>query len=94
MTDVEPQKVAAIRSAVADRLGLDSDEIEVDERTVPGSSEDEPFYVTVRLPRKEGLTDEAVEAAVVAVDKVMWFPPRVSHAAPLGVQALDQKRFQ
>ena len=65
---VEPQKVSAIRAAVAFRLGINDDEVEAQERRVPGSDEDEPAYLTLLVPRKEGLDDDTINAAVVAVN--------------------------
>jgi hypothetical protein len=75
MSDVEPQKVAAIRSVIADLLGLDPSDVEVIERAAPGSSDDEPYFVTVLIPRKEGVTEEAAETAVVTVNKTMSSHP-------------------
>jgi hypothetical protein len=75
MTDVEPQKVAASRAAVAQRLGLDSSEIEVLERTAPGGEEDEPFFVTLCTPRTEGLEDAAIDAALRDVEAQAWQHP-------------------
>jgi hypothetical protein len=71
----EPQKVTAIRAAIAERLGLELSEVELVERAVPGSTEDEPSFATVRVSRKEGLTDEAVHTAVFEVNALKWSPP-------------------
>src|SRR5581483_465594 len=75
MADVEPEKVRAIRTAVALELRLDPSEVELDERSVPGGSEDEPSYVTPRIPLKPGLDDATINAAVQAVPEQAWHHP-------------------
>jgi hypothetical protein len=69
MTDTEPQVIAALRAAVAEELELGPSEFEILERRVPGSSEEEPFYLTFRFPRKEGLSAERIDAALDAVQE-------------------------
>jgi hypothetical protein len=71
MTDVEPSKVTAIRAALAQRLGLDSSEIDIVERHVPGEPQDEPSHVTVLIPRNETLEDATIESALAAVQEQM-----------------------
>lgn len=75
MPDVEPNKVKAIRALLALKLGIDPNAIEARERTVPGSAKDEPFYVTLLIPRIEGLNDAAIDAAVTEVEAGAWQHP-------------------
>jgi hypothetical protein len=75
VTEVEPNKVKAIRVVLAHRLGLDSGEIEIIERHVPGEPQDEPSYVTVLIPRNEALDDASIESALAGVQEEMWSHP-------------------
>jgi hypothetical protein len=78
MTSGEPEKVRAIRTAVARELGLEPDEVDLIERSVPGSSEDEPFYVTllILIPQKPELDDGKIEVALQAVQDLAWHDAR------------------
>ena len=73
MPDVEPAEATAVRAAVAHRLGLATDQIDLLERTVPGSQVDEPPYVTLLIP--EGVDRDRIEAALQAVQEQMWQHP-------------------
>lgn len=75
MSDVEPEKVNAIRDGVARELGLGQSDVELEERAAPGSSDDEPYFVTVRVPRKDWLDDGKIDAAVRAVEARSWQHP-------------------
>ena len=75
MTDkVEPDQVKAIRAHVAAQLALGPDEVELEERRVPGSDEDQPKYATLYIPHKEGLTEERVNAAVKETERLIHHP--------------------
>lgn len=75
MGEIEPQKVTAIRSAVATRLGIDSAQIEAQERRVIGSDLDDPLFLTLLIPRKQGLDDTTIDDALLAVNAGMWQHP-------------------
>lgn len=62
MTNVEPERWQQSEPRLLTGLGLNSDEIEVRERTVPRGQRDEPFYVTLLIPRSETLDDAALDA--------------------------------
>jgi hypothetical protein len=71
----EPHVVHATRSFVARRLGLELDAVQLKERSVPDSDEDEPMFATLVIADNGTLSDDTIDAAVVEVDALRWQHP-------------------